>query len=115
MFCWALEPVRRPQGVGSREPSSGGPRGRHNRQGGGGAPRPPPLGYVLDLGLSYFWLFPGLKKLLRGQRFRDDEDLKTVLMLWLEGVEQEFFSTGIRVFQGRWALAKARKGSYVED
>ena len=71
--------------------------------------------YSPDLAPSDFWLFPGLKKHLRGQRFRDNEDLKTAVMLWLEGLEEEFFSTGIRMLQDRWALAKARKGSFVEE
>ena len=48
-------------------------------------------------------------------RFQDDEDLKAAVMLWLEGLEEELFSTGIRMLQDRWALAKARKGSFVEE
>ena len=70
--------------------------------------------YSPDLAPSDYWLFPGLKKHLRGHRFHDDKEVKTAVMQWFEGLEEEFFSKGIRMLQDRWTLAKTRKGSYVE-
>ena len=43
------------------------------------------------------------------------EEVKTVEMLWYEGLGEEFFSKGTHMLHDRWAIVKKRKESYVED
>jgi len=56
---------------------------------------PPCLHYSPDLAPSDYYLFRNLKSYLRGQRYQDDEALKSVVENWLEGQSAEFYSAGI--------------------
>lgn len=74
--------------------------------------RHPP--YSPDLAPSDFYLFPKLKKHLRGRQFSSDEELKETISEFFEGLPKEFFSEGIALLEKRWTKCVSVKGSYVE-
>ena len=74
-------------------------------------PHPP---YSPDLAPSDFHLFPKLKEHLRGNRYADNEELKTAVSQYLTGLPEEFFSQGIGKLKTRYEKCIAIKGDYVE-
>ena len=57
--------------------------------------------YSPDLAPSGFCLFRILKKLLRGKRFYNDNDIKQATKSYLDSMPQEFYLTGIIELFGR--------------
>ena len=51
--------------------------------------------YSPDLAPSDYYLFRNLKSYLRGQRYQDDDALKSAVENWLEGQSAELYSAGI--------------------
>jgi len=47
--------------------------------------------YSLDLAPSDYYLFPGLKKQLKGRHFLSDAEIITATETWLDGQTSEFF------------------------
>jgi len=47
--------------------------------------------YFPDLAPSYYHLFPGLKKQLKGRHFWSDADVIATAETWLDGQHSEFF------------------------
>ena len=47
--------------------------------------------YSLDLALSNYHLFPGLKKQLKGHHFSSDVEVIAAAETWLDGQYSEFF------------------------
>ena len=47
--------------------------------------------YSPDLGPSNFFLFPDLKKDIRGCHYRSDEDVVTAVEVWVNGKDPDFF------------------------
>ena len=74
-------------------------------------PHPP---YSPDMAPSDFYLFRHLKKSLRGRRFVDDDELKSVVEGWLERQPEEFYSKGIAELRHRWDKCIEVNGDYVE-
>ena len=68
-----------------------------------------------DLALCDFFLFPRLKKVLKGQRFEATEDLKRNSTKTLLGTLKEEFAKCFQQWQQRWAKYVAVEGNYVED
>ena len=52
--------------------------------------------YSPDLAPSDFWLFPKLKKFLKGQRFSTDDEVENATRKCLEDQPSDFFLEGIR-------------------
>ena len=48
-----------------------------------------------DLAPSDFFLFPNLKKDIRGLHFRSDEEIVTADVEWVNGKDPDFFSSGL--------------------
>ena len=49
--------------------------------------------YLPDLAPSDFFLFPNLKKDIRGLHFRSDEEVVTAVEEWVNGKDHDFFSS----------------------
>ena len=62
-------------------------------------PQPP---YSPDLAPSDFWLFPKLKRPLRGHRFESIEEIKEKLLLELKAISESDFSNCFEEWKKRW-------------
>ena len=67
--------------------------------------------YSPDLAPSDFFLFPNLKKDIRGLHFRSDEEVVTAVEEWVNGKDPDFFSSGL---QHRWSKCITLEGNYIE-
>ena len=59
--------------------------------------------YSPDLAPSDFFLFPYLKKDIRGLHFRSDEEVVTAVEEWVNGKDPDFFSSGLMALEHRWS------------
>ena len=55
--------------------------------------------YSPDLPPSNFFLFPNLKKDIRGYHFRSDEEVVTAVEEWVIGKDPDFFSSGLMALE----------------
>ena len=69
--------------------------------------------YSPDLAPSYFHLFPGLKKQLRGRHFSSDTEV-IAATTWLDGQLSECFLSGLLKLQQRFTKCIELRGEYVE-
>ena len=70
--------------------------------------------YSPDLAPSDFFLFPNLKKDIRGLHFRSDEEVVTAAEEWVNGKDPEFFSSGLMALEHRWSKCITLEGNYIE-
>ena len=70
--------------------------------------------YSPDLAPSNFFLFPNLKKDIRGLHFRSDEEVVTSVEEWVNGKDPDFFSSGLMALEHRWSKCITLEGSYIE-
>ena len=70
--------------------------------------------YSPDLAPSDFFLFPNLKKDIRGLHFRSDEEVVTALEEWFNGKDPDFFSSGLMALEHRWSKCITLEGNYIE-
>ena len=63
-----------------------------------------------DLPLSGFFLFPNLKKDIRGCHFWSDEEVVTAVEEW----DPDFFSSGPMALEHRWSKCITLEGNYIE-
>ena len=75
-------------------------------------PHPP---YSPDLAPSDYWLFADLKKMLRGKRFRSNDELIAETNDYFEGKQKSFYKGGIERLQKRWNDCISLKGDYVDE
>ena len=71
--------------------------------------------YSPDLAPSDFFLFPNLKKDIRGLHFRSDEEVVTAVEEWVNGKEPDFFSSGLMALEHRWSKCITLEGNYIEN
>ena len=71
--------------------------------------------YSPDLAPSDFFLFPRLKKVLKGHRFEATEDIKRNSTKTLSDIQKEEFEKCFQQWQKCWAKCVAAEGNYVED
>jgi len=57
--------------------------------------------YSPDLAPSDYYLFPGLKKQLKGHHFSSDADVTAAAETWLDGQPSEFFLSCLQKL-GQW-------------
>ena len=74
-------------------------------------PRP---AYSLELAPSDFFLFPNLKKDIRGCHFRSDEEVMTAIEEWVNGKDPDFFSSGLMALEHRWCKCITLEANYIE-
>ena len=70
--------------------------------------------YSPDLAPSDFFLFPNLKKDIRGLHFRSDEEVVTAVEEWVNGRDPDFFSSGRMALEHRWSKGITLKDHYIE-
>jgi len=73
------------------------------------------LPYSPDLAPCDFFLFPRLKKVLKGHRFEAMEDIKRNSMKTLLDIPKEEFAKCFQQWQQRWVKCVAAEGNYAED
>ncbi|GFS24455.1 transposase [Elysia marginata] len=74
-------------------------------------PHPP---YSPDLAPSDFFLFPLLKKHLKGNHNETDPEVEADVRSWCRSQTPEFFADGMRKLVQRWRLCIECDGDYVE-
>lgn len=75
-------------------------------------PHPP---YSPDLAPSDYYLFSQLKKMLRGKRFRSDEEVIAESESYFEGLDASAYKTGIEKLEKRWNACISAKGNYFDE
>ena len=70
--------------------------------------------YSPDLAPSDFFLFPNLKKDIRGLHFRSDEEVVMAVEEWVNGKDPDFFSSGLMALEYRWSKCITLEGNYIE-
>ena len=70
--------------------------------------------YSPDLAPSDFFLFPNLKKDIRGLHFRSDEEVVTAVEKWVNGKDPDFFSSGLMALEHHWSKCITLEGNYIE-
>jgi len=71
--------------------------------------------YSPDLAPGDFFLFPRLKKVLKGHQFEATEDIKRNSTKTLLDIPKEEFAICFQQWQQCWAKCVAAEGNYVED
>jgi len=70
--------------------------------------------YSPDLAPSDFWLFPHLKKFLRGKRFSSNEEVIATVEGYFAGLPENHFKDGIHKLEDRWNKCVELLGEYTE-
>ena len=70
--------------------------------------------YSPDLAPSDIFLFPNLKKDIRGLHFRSDEEVVTAVEEWVNGKDPDFFSSGLMTHEHSWSKCITQEGNYIE-
>ena len=70
--------------------------------------------YSPDLASSDFFLFPNLKKDIRGRYFRSDVEVLTAVEEWVNGKDPDFFISGLMALEHRWSKCITLEGKYIE-
>ena len=68
-----------------------------------------------DLAPSDFFLFPNLKKDIRGCHLRSGEVFVTAGEEWVNGKDPDFFSSGLMALDLRWSKCITLEGNYIEN
>ena len=74
-------------------------------------PHPP---YSPDLAPSDFFLFPSMKKHIKGKRFDTDDDVLEAAEDWLMSKNRVFYSQGLLKVIDRWQKCVNLRGGYIE-
>jgi hypothetical protein len=67
-----------------------------------------------DMSLPVFDLFPKLKKLLRGKRFRSIEEVSNEVTQVIRRINNEGILTGMQDLSKRWTAVIKHNGDYME-
>lgn len=70
--------------------------------------------YSPDLAPSDYYLFPKMKKELRGKKFGDDEEVKSAISAYFDSQDKSFFFDGINKLFERSEKCIKVKGEYIE-
>ncbi|GFN74186.1 hypothetical protein PoB_000069200 [Plakobranchus ocellatus] len=65
--------------------------------------------YSPDLAPSDYYMFPQLKKYLKGHHYDNDEEVIADVRRWYHGQLSEFFADGVRQLVKRWRLCVDRE------
>jgi histone-lysine N-methyltransferase SETMAR len=74
-------------------------------------PHPP---YSPDLAPSDYYLFPQLKKFLKGTKFDSNTEVEQTAEAWFRGQTSEFYLDGLKKLEHRCNKCIVMKGDYVE-
>ena len=67
-----------------------------------------------DLAPSDFFLFPNLKKDIRGCHFWSDEDVVAAVEEQVNGQDPDFFISGLMALEHHWSKCITLEGNYIE-
>ena len=70
--------------------------------------------YSPDLAPSDNFLFPNLKKDIRGCNFRSNEEVVAAVEEWVRDKDPVFFSSGLMALEHRWSKCIILEGNYIE-
>ena len=70
--------------------------------------------YSPDLAPSDYFLFPNLKKDIRGLHFWSDEEFVTAVEEWVNGKDPDFFSSELMALEHSWSECITLEGNYIE-
>lgn len=70
--------------------------------------------YSPDLAPSDYYLFPNLKKHLKGTRFADNNAVEEAVLEYFEDLPKSFFKTGIESVKLKWEKCVNLLGGYIE-
>ena len=70
--------------------------------------------YSLDLAPSGYFLFPNLKKDIRGRHFRSNEEVVAAVEEWVRDKDPGFFSSGLVALEHRQSKCIILEGNYIE-
>ena len=70
--------------------------------------------YSPDLAPRDFFLFPNLKKDIRGLHFQSDEEVVTAVEAWVNGKDPDFFSSGPMALEHSWSKCITLEGNNIE-
>lgn len=70
--------------------------------------------YSPDLAPSDYYLFPNLKKHLKGKRYKDDNEVKSAVEAYLDKQSNSFYFHGLELLKKRWSKCIEVQGDYVE-
>ena len=65
-------------------------------------------------GYEYYFLFPNLKKDIRGRHFRSNEEAVTATEEWVRDKDSGFFSFGLMALEHRWSKCIILEGNNIE-
>ena len=71
--------------------------------------------YAPDLAPSDFFLFPNLKKDIRGLHFRSNEEVVTAVEEWVNEKDPDYLSSGLMALEHRWSKCITLEGNYIEN
>ena len=69
--------------------------------------------YSPDLAPSDYFLFPNLKKDIRGRHFRSNEEVVAAVE-WVGDKDPGFFSSGLMALEHRWSMCIILESNYIE-
>ena len=70
--------------------------------------------YSPDLAPSDYFLFPNLKKDIRGRHFRSNEEVVAAVVEWVRDKDPGFFISGVMALEHRWSKCIILEGNYIE-
>ena len=70
--------------------------------------------YSQDLAPSDYFLFPNLKKDIRGRHFQSNEDVMPAVEEWVRDKDPGFFRSGLMALEHRWSKCIILEGNYIE-
>ena len=70
--------------------------------------------YSPDLAPSDYFLFPNLKKDIRGRHFRSKEEVVAAIEEWVRDKDPGFFSSGLMALEHCWSNCIILEGNYIE-
>ena len=70
--------------------------------------------YSPDIAPRDFFLFPNLKKDIRGLHFQSDEEVVMATEEWVNGKDPDFFSSGLMALEHRWSKCITLEGNNIE-
>ena len=74
----------------------------------------PQPAYSSDLAPSDYFLFPNLKKDIRGCHFRSNEEVVAAIEEWVRDKDPGFFSSGLMALEHCWSKCIILEGNYIE-
>ena len=70
--------------------------------------------YSPDLAPSDYFLFPNLKKDIRGRHFWSNEEVVAAVEEWVRDKDPGFFSSGLMALEHRWSKCIILEGNYIK-